>query len=145
MEDFTSIQLQKISKRAQEQAVATIFPQLERAFLRLADAANCLGVITACKETTETGGIHNPLINDDDLDSVIIESLERYAKHHIPTGDFLRAVLENDLMEAIGRADDINKYRLHAICNYMYNQMPISCWGSKETVKDWLAKRKAGQ
>ena len=45
MEDFTSDQLQKINKRAQEQAVATIFPQLERAFLRLADAANCLDAL----------------------------------------------------------------------------------------------------
>ena len=73
------------------------------------------------------------------------ESLQRYAKQRIPTGDFLRAVLENDLMEAVGRADDFNRYRLFDICSYVYNEMPMSCHGSKEDVKNWLAERKAEQ
>ena len=73
------------------------------------------------------------------------ESLQRYVEHRIPPGDFLRAVLENDLMEAIGRADDINRFYLHDICSYVYNKMPLSCHGNKENVKEWLAQRKEGE
>ena len=70
----------------------------------------------------------------------IIESLDRYVQHHCPTGDFLRAVLENDLLGACERADDINRYRLREIVRYCYNKLPAGCWGSKQRVKDWLNK-----
>lgn len=70
----------------------------------------------------------------------IIDSLTRYADDHIPTGDFLRAVLENNLIEAVGRADDDNKRILPEIVEYCYNEMPSNCWGSKEDVEDWLKK-----
>lgn len=66
------------------------------------------------------------------------ESLDRYVKDRIPTGDFLRAVLENNLIESIGRADMGNSRDIHEICSYVYNDMPINCHGSLEIVKKWL-------
>jgi len=66
------------------------------------------------------------------------ESLDRYAHEKIPPGGFLRAVLENNLMEAMGRADIINRYDLFEICSYVQNHMPLSCHGSPEIVKKWL-------
>ncbi len=67
------------------------------------------------------------------------ESLDLYANHHVSTGSFLRAVLENDLMGAIGRADNQNHADLREICMYVYNELePGTCWGSKEKVKEWL-------
>jgi hypothetical protein len=66
------------------------------------------------------------------------ESLDRYAKEGCPTGDFLRAVLENNLMEAMGRADIYNRDCLFEICEYVYNHIPLSCHGSPEKVRAWL-------
>lgn len=66
------------------------------------------------------------------------ETLERYVQNKIPTGGFLKAVLENDLVEAFGQADDINKYRIGEIIKYIYNELPSLCWGSPEKVQNWL-------
>lgn len=68
----------------------------------------------------------------------IKQSLDMYATNHIEPGGFLRAVLENDLMRAVGSADYINKNLLPEICSYVYNEMPASCHGSKEIVQQWL-------
>ena len=66
-----------------------------------------------------------------------IASLERYVKYHIPTGGFLKAVLTNDLMEAIHRADSFNLAALVDIVKYLYNDFPGNCWGSPEKYKEW--------
>jgi hypothetical protein len=71
----------------------------------------------------------------------IKSTLDMYVSHRIPTGDFLYAVLTNDLFAALSRADDLNRYRLYEICNYIYNSIPFNCWGSKETVNAWLASK----
>jgi hypothetical protein len=55
-------------------------------------------------------------------------------------GDFLRAVLSNNLMEAVGRADDDNIRVLPAICSYVYMELPGPCHGSPEIVFEWQAK-----
>ena len=52
-------------------------------------------------------------------------------------GDFLTAVLKNDLKEAIARADDINRDRLRNYVQFLYNEAPNQCWGSPEKVKAW--------
>lgn len=38
-----------------------------------------------------------------------------------PGGSFVQAVVNNDLMEAIGRADSINVHALKFYCQLMYN------------------------
>jgi len=69
------------------------------------------------------------------------ESFNRYVEHGILTDDFLRAVLENNLMAAVGMADDDNiKIILH-ICRYVYNDMPAQCHGNKVNVNFWIAHR----
>lgn len=74
------------------------------------------------------------------LPNYIKESLEAYANEGRPTGGFLQAVLENDLMQAIGRADCYNEPLMVDICSYVYNHMPISCHGSPKIVADWLQR-----
>jgi len=69
------------------------------------------------------------------------EGLERYVEHHIRPGSFLMAVLENNLVLAAGRADDINRMYLMQWADVLYNELPGSCWGSKEKVQNWLDKR----
>jgi len=66
--------------------------------------------------------------------------LDRYVKGGIKTGGFLYAVLTNDLFEAVGRADIESRINLFDICDYIYNKVPLSCWGSKEKVKEWIDK-----
>lgn len=68
----------------------------------------------------------------------IKESLKRYVENKIPTGGFLEAVLSNDLVGAIGRADSENISRLPEIVRYIYNTLPSNCWGSREKVVQWL-------
>lgn len=71
----------------------------------------------------------------------IKEAIDRYAKERRPVGDFLTAVLANDLMEATGRADADNRKDLFEICSYVYNHIPTRCHGSRQRVKEWLAAR----
>ena len=65
-------------------------------------------------------------------------SLDRYVKDKIETGGFLRAVLENNLTEAFGKADQDNIRDMFEIISYCYNKIPASCWGSPKKVQKWL-------
>ncbi len=67
------------------------------------------------------------------------KSLRRYADLGIPTGGFLRACLENNLMTAVGAAANSEvRFALQEICQYIYNEIPSPCWGSPEKVQAWL-------
>lgn len=68
----------------------------------------------------------------------IREALDRYAKEHIAAGHFVMAVLRNDLMSAVFRADDQSLAALAAIVCYCYNELPSTCWGSPDKVTAWL-------
>jgi len=65
-----------------------------------------------------------------------------YIENGIKPGDFLTAVICNDLREAVGRADDENMQNLTAFVGYFYNEAPGRCWGSPEKMKEWIAKFK---
>lgn len=67
-----------------------------------------------------------------------IDGLVRYAFEGVPVGDFLEAVLENNLMEAYGRADETNTYAMLQIVTFVYNYMPAPCHGSPEKVAAWI-------
>lgn len=69
----------------------------------------------------------------------LAESLDRYATERVETGGFLRACLENNFLEACGRADHVNRTRLHLVAEYIYNELPANCHGSRERVNAWLA------
>lgn len=66
-------------------------------------------------------------------------ALDRYAYQRLPLGDFLTAVVENNLMEAMGRADSYNRATIYQICSYIYNELPSTCHGSPEKVRAHLA------
>lgn len=69
----------------------------------------------------------------------IIEGIRQFADKGIPPGDFLWAVLSNDLKEAFGRADEGNIAAMFGIMSYCYNEIPSDCWGSIQKVNAWLA------
>lgn len=63
--------------------------------------------------------------------------LERWIEKGILPGEFLQAVLENNLFAAAGRADSENMFNLPAYCAFLYNECPSNCFGSPEIVKAW--------
>lgn len=67
-----------------------------------------------------------------------LNGFDQYAQERIPPGDFGKAVLSNDLAEAVGRADLQNEQALSKIVRYMYNELPMRCWGSEKAVEEWL-------
>lgn len=72
-----------------------------------------------------------------------LEGLRDYELHYYDPGDFLTAVLSNDLFEAFGRADEKNTRAMLRIVIYVWNTLPRQSWGSPEKVKAWLAQRVA--
>ena len=67
-------------------------------------------------------------------------SLIRYRDHKIKCGSFLTAVLENDLYQAVHRADFVNLRQLDLIVTEVNTMLPPSMFGSKENVARHLAK-----
>ena len=68
----------------------------------------------------------------------MLSALRGYCENHHPVGDFLTAVICNDLAEAVARADQTNIANLPAFVGYLYNEADSRCWGSKEKMKAWL-------
>lgn len=78
--------------------------------------------------------------NYDKLPEHIQGAVKRYVKHGIIPGDFLQAVICNDLAESFGRADDINIERMSDIVGFFYNEAPGECWGSRAKMMAWAEK-----
>ena len=64
--------------------------------------------------------------------------LARYEIDRVTPGGFLLAVLQNDLIAAVGKADSENRGRLAEIVAWVYNNVPSCCYGSKAKVEAWL-------
>ena len=82
----------------------------------------------------------------DDIDwtqcpQTVVGTLRNYLQYHIGTGGFLEAVLSNDLVGSLGRADERNKECLHDIVRFLYNEAPAISWGSKNRYREWLKRR----
>ena len=69
-------------------------------------------------------------------------ALMRYLNHGIHPGGFLTALLENNLAEAIMRADGINRTLLAEWVEYIWWEIPADAWGSREKCRSWM---EAGQ
>ena len=70
------------------------------------------------------------------------ESLDAYVQRGRPTGSFLEACIENDLIGAINRADDDNLYIIPAIVGYLYNDCPRGCWGQRGAHDEWVERKR---
>ncbi len=75
--------------------------------------------------------------NSDLIEQRFKQSIDCYVKDKKHPGHFITAVLENDLQEAVGRADYEAMQNLKHIIAYCYNKIPFDCWGSKEKVENW--------
>lgn len=68
--------------------------------------------------------------------------LRRWFEHGQLPGGFLRAVLANDFVQAVIRADDDNLAVLLDIARFMHNEAPARSWGTLEKMEAW-SKRAA--
>ncbi len=64
-------------------------------------------------------------------------AIRNYVVSHLKPGEFLTAVLSNDLREAVAHADEHNMRALHDWVYLLHNHVPGQCWGSKDAVMDW--------
>lgn len=77
-------------------------------------------------------------VTDYGLPVYMVDQMYWYLAKRIPPGGFLQAVLENNLVEAFGRADECNANALKDYARFIYNEIPTNSWGSATTVKTWL-------
>lgn len=71
-----------------------------------------------------------------------IQTLKLYAEKGIEPNGFLRAVLTNNLMDTMARADLKSQRNLFKICQYIYSKLPGNCWGSEENVRTHIHQTK---
>ena len=79
--------------------------------------------------------------NYDLLPEHIRAGVKMYIEEYIPPGDFLQAVICNNLKESFIRADETNTRMMWNIVNFFYNEAPSICWGSEEKMRSWLQRR----
>lgn len=69
----------------------------------------------------------------------LIDGLVLYVTQGIPPGHFLTAVLENNLMDTMRRADERSLAGLFAVCTFVYNWIPGASHGNPILVAAWIA------
>jgi hypothetical protein len=68
----------------------------------------------------------------------LVPAIKRYVEERIKPGDFLYAVMTNNLKETFLRSDMDNIRILSNIVSWFYWEMPSTMWGSVEKVKKHL-------
>lgn len=77
-----------------------------------------------------------------------LKALVRYVVQGIPPGGAMQAVLQNDLLLAVGRADDENQRTLPLLVNLIYNFCPSRCHNlgggrGTDVVQKWCEAKEA--
>ena len=86
-------------------------------------------------------------MNDDRYDNDLFaglpqgEDLRDYIERGRPTNHFLTALLENDLMACLGRADARNRLALSDYCMWLKSYAPGQSYSSRENVAAWIAHK----
>lgn len=63
--------------------------------------------------------------------------IERYVQQGVIPGNFLQAVICNNLKETFAFADDENTKNIAAYVGYFYNEVPSKAWGSHKIMMKW--------
>jgi hypothetical protein len=76
----------------------------------------------------------------DRLDPIplVQEAARRYVEKGAWTGDFLKAVLCNDLIKAFAFADNNSASMMKEIVMWVYNDIPGLCHGSEKRYMAWI-------
>jgi len=68
------------------------------------------------------------------------DGLDRYICDRVRPGQFLCAVLGNDLLGAVRRADRLSYAGMPGIVEALIGYAPATAWGSESKVAAWLLK-----
>lgn len=71
----------------------------------------------------------------------MIETLKLYVENKIPPGSFTLSVLQGNLFNALGLADEYWKYHLYDLASYIVSKLPYNCYGSELQVLTWLKRK----
>ena len=66
------------------------------------------------------------------------EALINYVERGYEPGSFLYAVLSNNLIDAVSRADALNLPALKDIAQFVHNEMPNNSYGNEAVVVRYL-------
>jgi hypothetical protein len=66
-----------------------------------------------------------------------LHQLRAYVENGDSMGDFLTAVMSNNLMRACQSGDEANLAALVELMSYVYVETPMLCHGSIEIVREW--------
>ncbi len=75
-----------------------------------------------------------------DIGEAMAPGLALWVTDGVPPGDFLAAVLQNNLMDAIRYADSHNEDRLLNWGRVLYDYVPSACYGSPLKYSNWIDK-----
>jgi hypothetical protein len=78
--------------------------------------------------------------NYEQIPPAVLRALVRYKDWRINTGSFCRAVISNDLITAVQRADSGSLKALPHIAAWAYTELPNEAWGSYEKFQQWVSK-----
>ncbi len=67
-------------------------------------------------------------------------ALADYLAFGVPPGNFLTAVLENNLRDAAGSADPANRYLIWRYVRWLAHNAPAISWGYPGATYDWYER-----
>lgn len=79
----------------------------------------------------------------DQLPTEMLPNVYRYVIDGLQPGHFLTAVITNNLLDAVNRADSRNLKALGTWIKFFYNVCPSGCYGNIETMKNWMDERRS--
>jgi len=78
----------------------------------------------------------------DCIPSHMMAAMKQYVSHGMVSSDFLKAVIDNDLKQAVATADDLNVSIIHLYVRWFYNRAPALCWGSPLNRTAWESMKR---
>jgi hypothetical protein len=70
----------------------------------------------------------------------MVDGAQLYIERGIEPGDFMLAVLANNLVRACERADQVNLHCMVAWATWLKWECPMPAWGSIEKVDAWIKR-----
>lgn len=71
------------------------------------------------------------------------DGIKRYVIEKLRPGNFLSAIITNDLRGAVGHADAVNLPLISLYVRWFYNRAPAACHGSNRQMEEWLARKES--
>jgi hypothetical protein len=70
----------------------------------------------------------------------MVEGVRAYIEYGDRTGDFLHALISNDLFMAFAHADAANTEAMPEWSRWFYNEAPSNCWKSPDAYHRWIER-----